>query len=146
MSSEGARHVSRHGGQGIEVTMPYIIVRESYINNSCVVDGLPSNEVRLITEKVSPVMSINDPAPDTLCARPRQPGGRETLGIVIRNSGHFFNFSPAPPRTSETSVTGELSSAPRHTTFSTLSSKLVTKLSQVPPSLLDIKNSIQRYN
>merc|ERR1712020_845849 len=31
--------------------MPYIIVRESYINNSCVVDGLPSNEVRLITEK-----------------------------------------------------------------------------------------------
>jgi len=44
--------VSRHGGtEGIEVTMPYIIVRESYINNSCVVDGLPSNEVRLITEK-----------------------------------------------------------------------------------------------
>ena len=32
--------------------MPYVIVRESYINNSCVVDGLPSNEVRLITEKV----------------------------------------------------------------------------------------------
>ena len=45
--------MSRHGGtEGIEVTMPYIIVRESYINNSCVVDGLPSNEVRLITEKV----------------------------------------------------------------------------------------------
>lgn len=32
--------------------MPYVIVRESYINNSCVVDGLPSNEIRLITEKV----------------------------------------------------------------------------------------------
>ena len=37
-----------------ELTMPYVIVRESYINNSCVVDGLPSNEVRLITEKASP--------------------------------------------------------------------------------------------
>ena len=33
--------------------MPYLIVRESYINNSCVVDGLPLNEVRLITEKSS---------------------------------------------------------------------------------------------
>merc|ERR1712110_1128043 len=32
-------------------TMPYVIVRESYINNSCLVDGLPSNEIRLITEK-----------------------------------------------------------------------------------------------
>lgn len=32
-------------------TMPYVIVRESYINNSCLVDGLPLNEVRLITEK-----------------------------------------------------------------------------------------------
>ena len=31
--------------------MPYVIVRESYINNSCLVDGLPLNEVRLITEK-----------------------------------------------------------------------------------------------
>ena len=57
--------MSRHGGQGIEVTMPYIIVRESYINNSCVVDGLPSNEVRLITEKVRPpIMCINDPGPE----------------------------------------------------------------------------------
>jgi len=34
-------------------TMPYVIVRESYINNSCLVDGLPLNEVRLITEKSS---------------------------------------------------------------------------------------------
>ena len=31
--------------------MPYVIVRESYINNSCLVDGLPNNEIRLITEK-----------------------------------------------------------------------------------------------
>lgn len=53
-SEWSACHVSRHGGKGIEAIMPYIIVRESYINNSCVVDGLPSNEVRLITEKVSP--------------------------------------------------------------------------------------------
>ena len=36
-----------------------MIVRESYINNSCVVDGLPSNEVRLITEKAS-LIFIND--------------------------------------------------------------------------------------
>ena len=89
--------MSRHGGQGIEVTMPYIIVRESYINNSCVVDGLPSNEVRLITEKVSPVMSINDPAPDTLWARPRQPGGRETLGIRDSELWVFFQFQSCSP-------------------------------------------------
>lgn len=51
--------MARHGGtEGIEVTMPYIIVRESYINNSCVVDGLPSNEVRLITEKVRPACNV----------------------------------------------------------------------------------------
>ena len=55
-----------------DVTMPYVIVRESYINNSCVVDGLPSNEVRLITEKVRPppIIGINDATPA------RVPGGK----------------------------------------------------------------------
>jgi hypothetical protein len=33
--------------------MPYIIVRESYIDGMCLVDGLPLNEVRLITDKSS---------------------------------------------------------------------------------------------
>ena len=31
--------------------MPYIILRESYIDGMCLVDGLPLNEVRLITDK-----------------------------------------------------------------------------------------------
>ena len=81
--------MSRHGGtEGIEVTMPYIIVRESYINNSCVVDGLPSNEVRLITEKVRPpVMCINDPGPDS---PGRARGGRE-LTLEILNPGSVFS-------------------------------------------------------
>ena len=33
--------------------MPYLIARESYINSHCIVDGLPLNEIRLITEKSS---------------------------------------------------------------------------------------------
>jgi hypothetical protein len=40
--------------------MPYLIVRESYINNSCIVDGLPLNEVRLITEKSSSPSNLRD--------------------------------------------------------------------------------------
>ena len=40
--------------------MPYLIVRESYINNSCIVDGLPLNEVRLITEKSSSPSNYRD--------------------------------------------------------------------------------------
>ena len=44
----------------IYFTMPYLIVRESYINNSCIVDGLPLNEVRLITEKSSSPSNLRD--------------------------------------------------------------------------------------
>merc|ERR1712054_637197 len=44
--------------QNPEFTMPYIIVRESYISNRCVVDGLPSNEVRQISEKSSSPSSV----------------------------------------------------------------------------------------
>ena len=33
-------------------TMPYIILRESYISNRCIVDGLPLNEVRQISSSV----------------------------------------------------------------------------------------------
>ena len=40
--------------------MPYLIVRESYINNSCLVDGLPTNEVRLISEKSSSPSDLRD--------------------------------------------------------------------------------------
>ena len=63
--------IDRYGGL-LRLKMPYLIVRESYINNSCVVDGLPSNEVRLITEKVRPppIIGINDATPT------RVPGGK----------------------------------------------------------------------
>ena len=40
--------------------MPYLIVRESYINSSCLVDGLPLNEIRLITEKASSPSDLRD--------------------------------------------------------------------------------------
>ena len=40
--------------------MPYLIVRESYINTSCLVDGLPYNEIRLITEKSSSPYDLRD--------------------------------------------------------------------------------------
>ena len=40
--------------------MPYLIVRESYINSHCIVDGLPLNEIRLITEKSSSNTDLKD--------------------------------------------------------------------------------------
>lgn len=40
--------------------MPYLIVRESYINSYCLVDGLPLNEIRLITEKSSSPSDLRD--------------------------------------------------------------------------------------
>ena len=33
--------------------MPYLLLRESYIHGRCLIDGLPHNEVRLITDKAS---------------------------------------------------------------------------------------------
>merc|ERR1711988_1081492 len=42
------------------LTMPYLIVRESYLNNSCLVDGLPLNEVRTVTEKSSCPSDLRD--------------------------------------------------------------------------------------
>merc|ERR1712223_2376546 len=41
-------------------TRPYLIVRESYLNNSCLVDGLPLNEVRTVTEKSSCPSDLRD--------------------------------------------------------------------------------------
>ena len=40
--------------------MPYLIVRESYIQTGCLVDGLPLNEVWLITEKSSSPSDLRD--------------------------------------------------------------------------------------
>lgn len=40
--------------------MPYIIVRESYIQTSCVIDGLPLNEIRLLSEKSSTPSDMRD--------------------------------------------------------------------------------------
>ena len=42
------------------LAMPYLIVRESYINSHCIVDGLPLNEIRLITEKSSSNTDLKD--------------------------------------------------------------------------------------
>ena len=40
--------------------MPYLVVRESFIQTSCLVDGLPLNEVRLISEKSSSSSDLRD--------------------------------------------------------------------------------------
>jgi len=40
--------------------MPYVIVRESYIQTSCMVDGLPLNEIRLLSEKASSPSDMRD--------------------------------------------------------------------------------------
>ena len=40
--------------------MPYLIVRESYMDCSCLVDGLPLNEVRTVTEKSSCPSDLRD--------------------------------------------------------------------------------------
>ena len=44
----------------IPLTMPYLIVRESYLDCSCLVDGLPLNEVRTVTEKSSCPSDLRD--------------------------------------------------------------------------------------
>jgi len=33
--------------------MPYVLVRESYVQGSCTVDGLPLNEFRVLAEKAT---------------------------------------------------------------------------------------------
>ena len=40
--------------------MPYLIVRKIYVTNSCLVDGLPPNEVRLVTDRSSSSSELND--------------------------------------------------------------------------------------
>ena len=42
------------------LAMPYLIVRESYLDCSCLVDGLPLNEVRTVTEKSSCPSDLRD--------------------------------------------------------------------------------------
>jgi len=51
--------LTRYGG-AVTAKMPYLIVRESYINSHCIVDGLPLNEIRLITEKSSSNTDLKD--------------------------------------------------------------------------------------
>jgi hypothetical protein len=40
--------------------MPYVILRESYINGVCCVDGLPLNEFRILSEKASAAPDSRD--------------------------------------------------------------------------------------
>ena len=40
--------------------MPYLIVRESYVTDSCLVDGLPPHEVRLVTDRSSSSSELKD--------------------------------------------------------------------------------------
>ena len=60
--------------------MPYVIVRESYINNSCLVDGLPQNEIRLITEKAGSKLTLSDRERQRETERDRE-RQRETFSV-----------------------------------------------------------------
>ena len=40
--------------------MPYLLVRESYMNGCCMVDGLPLNEFRILGEKCSAMPDTRD--------------------------------------------------------------------------------------
>ena len=40
-------------GTHIADRMPYLIVRESYVTDSCLVDGLPPNEIRQVMDRSS---------------------------------------------------------------------------------------------
>ena len=40
--------------------MPYLIVRESYVTDSCLVDGLPPHEIRLVTDRSSSSSELKD--------------------------------------------------------------------------------------
>jgi hypothetical protein len=40
--------------------MPYLLVRESYMNGCCMVDGLPLNEFRILGEKCSATPDTRD--------------------------------------------------------------------------------------
>jgi hypothetical protein len=40
--------------------MPYLIVRESYVTDSCLVDGLPPHEIRLVTDRSSSTSELKD--------------------------------------------------------------------------------------
>jgi len=40
--------------------MPYVLCRESYIQGSCTVDGLPLNEFRVLSEKAAATPEYRD--------------------------------------------------------------------------------------
>ena len=62
--------------------MPYLIVRESHVTDTCLVEGLPLNEIRLVTDRSSSSSEVKDEknrrvefhsaAPDLLSALEQQ--------------------------------------------------------------------------
>ena len=40
--------------------MPYLIVRESHVTDSCLVDGLPPHEIRLVMDRSSSSSELKD--------------------------------------------------------------------------------------
>ena len=40
--------------------MPYLIVRESQVTDTCLVEGLPINEIRLVTDRSSSSSELKD--------------------------------------------------------------------------------------
>ena len=40
--------------------MPYLIVRESHVTDSCLVEGLPLNEISLVTDRSSSSSEVKD--------------------------------------------------------------------------------------
>ena len=40
--------------------MPYLIMRESHVTDACLVEGLPLNEIRLVTDRSSSSSELKD--------------------------------------------------------------------------------------
>ena len=72
--------------------MPYLIVRESQVTDTCLVEGLPLNEIRLVTDRSSSSSELKDEknrrvefhtaAPDLLSAL-------EHIGYKVVTSSDF---------------------------------------------------------
>ena len=46
--------------QPFKKKMPYLIVRESHVTDTCLVEGLPLNEIRLVTDRSSSSSELKD--------------------------------------------------------------------------------------
>jgi len=71
--------------------MPYVLVRESYVQGSCTVDGLPLNEFRVLAEKSVPAETRDEKNRKVEFATPtfNVLNALEQMGYKVITSGAF---------------------------------------------------------